>query len=211
VNPGFLGVALWTGAGFLAGSLMFSYWLGRLFAKKDVREYGDANPGAFNAWKAGGWKIGLAAALLDFAKGAVPVGLAVWVFGVGGWYVVPVALAPILGHAFSPFLKFRGGKAIAVSLGVWSALTIWEGLLVFGLLIGLFYILLDHPSWSVIFAMLAFLGYMILLGVLLRGVEIPLLAVWTGNMLVFLHKHRLALREAIKPRPYVARFFRRTS
>lgn len=207
----FLKAMLWTSIGFLSGSMMFSYWLGKLFIKKDVRDYGDANPGAFNAWKAGGWKTGLPAGILELCKGALPVGLAHWVFGIEGWALIPVALAPILGHAFSPFLKFKGGKAIAVTLGVWTAITVWEGLVVLGLLIGLFYIIIDHPSWSVIFAMLAFLGYLILVGLLVRGMEMPLLAIWAGNMVIFLHKHRVDLKKSIKPKPYIVRLFRRAS
>ncbi len=203
-------VILWTGIGFAAGSLMFSYWLGKIFLKKDVREYGDANPGAANAWKAGGWKIGLPGALLDFAKGAVPVAVAVWVFGIKGWGLVPVALAPIIGHAFSPFLKFKGGKAIAVTLGVWTAITIWEGVLILGLLIGLFYVLLDHPSWSVILAMLAYLGFMIFAALLERGFNIPIFAIWGGCMFISIYKHHIDLKESIKPRPYILRLFRRT-
>lgn len=203
-------VLIWTGIGFLAGSLMFSYWLGKVFLRKDVREYGDANPGAANAWKAGGWKVGIPGALLDFLKGAVPCAIAHWVAGIEGWALIPCALAPILGHAFSPFLKFKGGKAIAVSLGVWTGITIWEGLLVFGLLIGMFYVLLDRPSWSLMLAMLVFLGYILVKGILGAGIEIPLLAIWAGNMLIFLYKHHDVLKESIKPRPYITRLFRRT-
>ena len=58
------------------------------------------------------------------AKGALPVALAYYVFGVSGWGLMPVMLAPILGHAYSPFLRFKGGKAIAVTFGVWTALTV---------------------------------------------------------------------------------------
>jgi len=168
-------------------------------------------PWCHNAWKAGGWKIGLPAGILELCKGAVPVGLAHWVFGINGWMLLPVALAPILGHAFSPFLKFKGGKAIAVTFGVWTAITIWEGLVVLGLLIGLFYLLIDHPSWSVILGMLASLGYLLLLGLFVRGMEIPLLAIWAGNMAIFLYKHRIDLKKAIKPRPYILRLLRRAS
>lgn len=199
---------LWTAVGLLSGSLMFSYWLGKLVGK-DVRDYGDANPGAVSAWKAGGWKIGLPGALADFAKGAAPVAVAVWVFGIQGWFLVPVALAPVIGHAFSPFLKFKGGKAIAVTLGIWSGLTIWEGVLILGILIGIFYVLIDHSSWSVILAMLAFLVYTIIMGLFIRGINLPLIAVWAGNMLIFLYKHRVDLKVAFKPRPYITRLFRR--
>ncbi|MCK4232557.1 glycerol-3-phosphate acyltransferase [candidate division WOR-3 bacterium] len=206
-----LKVFLWTGVGFLSGSMMFSVWMGKLLLKKDVRAYGDANPGAANVWKAGGWKIGLPAGILELWKGAVPVGLAHWAFGIEGWYLVPVALAPILGHAFSPFLGFKGGKAVAVTLGVWTGITLWEGIGVLGILMGVFFILQTVDSWAIILAMLAFLGYLLFLGLFVRGVEIPLLAIWAGNMAIFLYKHRVDLRESIKPRPYIARLFRRAS
>lgn len=203
---------IWTGAGLVSGSLMFSYWLGKLFSKKDIRDYGDGNPGATNTWKACGWKVGLLAGLLDFGKGLAPVAIAVWAFGVQGWFLVPVAVAPVVGHAFSPFLKFRGGKAIAVTLGVWSAVTVWEGLVILGLTIGLFYVLIDHPSWSVIFAMFAFLAYLLFKQLfVIHRLDIPLLALWTGNMLVSLYKHRLDLRKSIKARSYIARIFRRAT
>ncbi len=109
-------ILLWTALGFLSGSLPFSVWLGKLLTRSDIRRYGDGNPGATNAWRAGGWQIGVPALLLDFLKRALPVGLARFWAGVDGWGLIPIALAPVLGHAFSPFLRFRGGKAIFVIL-----------------------------------------------------------------------------------------------
>lgn len=200
---------LWTGVGFLTGSIMFAFWGGKLFLKKDIRNYGTGNPGAVSAWKAGGWKIGLPTGLLELAKGLIPVALAIWVFGVNGWYLVPVALAPILGHAFSPFLKFKGGRATAATLGVWTAITIWEGMVVLGVIIGLFYIIIDNPSWANIWGMLAFLAYLLLVGLLVRGVEFHLLAIWAGNMGIMLIKHWSGLSEPIKPRPYIVRFLKK--
>lgn len=45
---------LWTGLGLLVGAMPFSVWLGKLFLRSDIRRYGDGNPGAVNAWRAGG-------------------------------------------------------------------------------------------------------------------------------------------------------------
>jgi len=206
MSADFLKVFLWTGVGFLSGSMMFSVWMGKLLLKKDVRAYGDANPGAMNAWRAGGWKIGLPAGILELCKGAVPVGLAHWVFGISGWMLLPVALAPILGHAFSPFLKFKGGKAIAVTLGVWTAITIWEGLGVLGILMGLFALLLAVDAWPVIFGTVAFFVYLIL-----RGAPLPLLALCIGNLTILAWKHRVELKQSLRLRPYIVKFFRRAS
>jgi glycerol-3-phosphate acyltransferase PlsY len=105
-----LAVALWTVIGFLAGSLPFSLWIGQWSLRADIREFGDGNPGAANAWRAGKWRVGLPALLLDFLKGAVPVGLARWQAGISGWALLPIALAPVLGHAVSQFLRFRGAR-----------------------------------------------------------------------------------------------------
>lgn len=63
---------------FLSGSLMFSYWTGRLFGY-DIREYGDGNPGAANAFKVAGIKAGFPSLVLDFLKGAIPLFIAFWV------------------------------------------------------------------------------------------------------------------------------------
>lgn len=110
---------------FASGSIPWSVWLGRLFLRKDVRHYGDGNPGATNVFRAGGRALFFAALLLDITKAAVPVAWAFHSLGIGGWAMLPIAVAPILGHAFSPFLGFRGGKALAVTLGVWIGLTQW--------------------------------------------------------------------------------------
>ncbi len=127
----------WTVLAFLSGSLMFSYWLG-LIHNKNIKTIGDGNPGAFNLWKAAGFKFGMAGIILDFAKGYVPIFL---LMGSGipiGYAIVPAALAPICGHAFSPFLKFKGGKSIAVTFGVWSALTEFRISLVYAGILAIF-------------------------------------------------------------------------
>jgi glycerol-3-phosphate acyltransferase PlsY len=119
--------------GFFTGSVPFSVIACRIFLKTDVRQYGDGNPGGTNAWKAGGWSIGTLVVILDMFKGYLPVMLARRA-GLSGWELVPVALAPILGHAFSPFLKFHGGKALGTTGGVWIALIGFKALAIYLLL-----------------------------------------------------------------------------
>ena len=196
-------VVFWTVLGFVLGSMPFSFWLGRLLLHTDIRRYGDGNPGALNAWRAGGWRVGVPALLLDFLKGAVPVGLAHFSFGVLGWGLVPVALAPVLGHAFSPFLRFRGGKALAATFGIWAGLTLWEGPTLLGLLSGLFFLPQTADAWSSILGMLCFLAYL-----LLRQADSATLVIWIGNMLILLWKQRRDLRQPIRPRPWVSNLLR---
>ncbi len=195
---------LWTGVGFLLGAMPFSYWLGRLVLHTDIRLYGDGNPGATNAWRAGSWRLGLPAVLLDYLKGAVPVGLAHLTLGVTGWGLVPVALAPVLGHAFSPFLRFRGGKAVAATFGIWTGLLVAEGPMVLGISSGFFYLLQTVDAWSAILGMLGFLAYL-----LLRQADRVILIIWGGNMLILAWKHRRDLRQPIRPRPFLSKLLRR--
>ncbi|MGB9777556.1 MAG: glycerol-3-phosphate acyltransferase [Anaerolineae bacterium] len=197
-------VLLWTALGFLSGSLPFSVWLGRLVARADVRRYGDGNPGAANAWRAGGWRTGVPALLLDYLKAATPVALARFGAGVDGWGLLPVALAPVLGHAFSPFLRFRGGKAIAATFGVWSGLTLWAGPTILGLALALAVALNRTDAWSAVFGVVVLGGYL-----LLSGASGPLLAVWAGNLALVLWKHRRDLRTPPRARAWLQHLLKR--
>jgi acyl-phosphate glycerol 3-phosphate acyltransferase len=127
-------VIAWTALALLSGSLMFSYWLG-LLARHNLRTVGDGNPGGVNLWKAAGYRLGLAGIALDFLKGYLPVWALLHAGAAAGTGLVPVAAAPVMGHAFSPFLRFKGGKGIAVTFGVWSALTEFEGSLAYAVIL----------------------------------------------------------------------------
>lgn len=194
----------WTAIGFALGSLPFSYWLGQLALRKDIRDYGDGNPGGANAWRAGTWRVGVPAVLLDYLKGALPVSLAHYRFGIAGWALVPVALAPVLGHAFSPVLRLRGGKAVAATFGIWTGLTLWEGPTVLGLSVALYRRLQVVDGWTVMLGMATWLCVL-----LLRRAAPPLLAVWCGNMAVLGWKHRQELRRPPQLRPWLRRHMRR--
>jgi len=153
----------WMLVGFLAGSIPFSLIIGKLFAKTDIRTVGDGNPGGTNALKVGGLKAGIPAILLDLLKGFLPVWLA-QEYGLAGWSLLPVCLAPILGHAFSPFLRFRGGKALGATGGVWVALIGLWAFPVYGSLAVLATLLQSENAWSANSGMLALLVYAILFG-----------------------------------------------
>ena len=188
-------VVLWTAIGFAAGSLPFSVWIGRLFLNQDITRYGDANPGATNVLRAGGRGMAALALLLDTAKAAIPVAIAYYVVGIDGWRLVPVALAPVYGHAFSPFLGFHGGKAIAATLGMWIALTTWEVPTVGGFALLGFTRLFGANGWAVIFANIVILLYLLVAppSLDLLGSRPPapvLVAIWAGNMALLVYRHR---------------------
>ena len=114
----FLKSILLTVIAFVSGSLMFSYWIPLAVKHVDVRAgSSDGNPGSSNAISAAGLGIGLFCMALDLLKAFLPVFYAVTVAELTSWYLIPVVAAPVLGHAFSPFLRFRGGKSVSTTYG----------------------------------------------------------------------------------------------
>ena len=123
----------WLGVSYLSGALPWSVWLGKWLYKVDPRQEGDHNPGAANAFRVGGWRLGIVILILDFLKAFIPVFVARWGLGFTTDQLFWIALMPTIGHAFSIFLGFRGGRAIATWFGVWSGLTLYEIPLVMGM------------------------------------------------------------------------------
>jgi acyl phosphate:glycerol-3-phosphate acyltransferase len=193
-----MSLVLWPVLAFACGSSPFAVWLGRLFLGRDIRHYGDANPGATNVLRAGSKWLAALVLLLDFGKGAAPVLLAHFFWGVTGWMLVLTALAPVLGHAFSPWLGWRGGKAVATTGGIWCGLTAWEGPTIGGILLVLAYSLLAVDGWAVLAAVAGLVGYLLVTPAawnLLDARPEPwiILAVGLGNLLILAWKHRADL------------------
>lgn len=101
---------------FLLGAIPFGYLAGRMRGV-DLRQHGSGNIGATNVLRVLGVVPGILVLLLDVLKGYVPVLLA-HRLALDAWGTMAAGLLAILGHTFSPFLRFRGGKGIATSLGV---------------------------------------------------------------------------------------------
>lgn len=189
--------------GYALGAVPFSLVIGKLFAKKDIREVGDGNPGGTNAWKAGGMAAGLTAIGLDIFKGFLPVFIARQT-GIVDWGLVPICLAPILGHATQPFLRFRGGKALGVTGGAWAGiigLWVFWNFTVLSMLALLF--IRDH-AWTVLVGIVSLLiwavfvdgsSWMIALAILTIAIII-----WT---------HRIELSNPPQFRPWIGRFLGR--
>lgn len=115
-------------AAWLVGGIPFSYIAGRLTAGIDLREHGSGNLGATNTFRILGPRVAIVVLVCDVAKGVVPVLMAPRAAVLGGADASAHALAltamffAILGHMFSPYLRFSGGKGIATSAGAFAAL-----------------------------------------------------------------------------------------
>lgn len=105
--------------GFLIGSINFTLIIARVRGV-DIRSTGSGNPGATNAGRAMGRKTGILIALLDIAKGYIPALVAALLWG--DVFGIIAGAAAVLGHVFSPFAGFRGGKGVATAGGVVLAL-----------------------------------------------------------------------------------------
>jgi glycerol-3-phosphate acyltransferase PlsY len=193
---------LWTTIAFLSGSLPFSVLIGKIVLAKDIRNYGDGNPGGTNVARAGGKFWGGVTILLDGLKAAVPVWLAFWWIGIAGYWLAPVALAPVFGHAYSPFLGFRGGKAIASTAGVWLGLISWEAPLVMAILILMGYALIDVDGWVAMFMMIGLGLYLLVRNaifstpyLLFVPTNTVFLLIWFFQSLLLAWKHRHQLHQ----------------
>ena len=103
--------------GYLLGSLPSAYIAGRLLRGVDIREMGDSNMGAANAWRELGARAGIAVLVVDAGKGAAAMLIAT-VIGVPLPALLFTGLAVVAGHNWPLFLGFRGGKGAATTLGV---------------------------------------------------------------------------------------------
>lgn len=134
--------AVWqVAAAYLLGAVPFAYLAGRLLKGLDIRQHGSGNVGATNVFRVLGKGPGAAVLALDMAKGWLA---AAWLpslapLPTAAWPAL-LGLAAVLGHSYTCFLGFRGGKGVATSAGVLLGLAPWAtlgALLVFALVLGL--------------------------------------------------------------------------
>ena len=109
---------LWLLASYFVGAIPTSYLLSRLFAGIDLRQHGSGNLGATNLYRVLGWKYAIPAAVVDIAKGAIPVLVFAPQVSDSQLFALACGVAAILGHVFSVFVGFKGGKGVATAAGV---------------------------------------------------------------------------------------------
>lgn len=124
-NPWLLFIA----AAYLVGGIPFGLLIG-MARGIDIREHGSKNIGATNTWRVLGKKAGITCFILDVLKGAVPVlvsGAVMHTLGARtldqttSWWWLSVGIAAVLGHMFSPYIGFKGGKGVATGFGAMAA------------------------------------------------------------------------------------------
>jgi acyl phosphate:glycerol-3-phosphate acyltransferase len=155
---------LWLLLAYLMGSIPTSYAVGRLARGIDLREHGSGNLGATNTFRVLGWRAAAPVMVVDITKGWVPTALfPLWDGAAGGYWALAYGGAAIVGHLFSVFVGFKGGKGVATSAGVFLALAPWA-------------VLIGFVLWGVTVV----LTRMVSLGSLLAALTLPV-AVFVTN------------------------------
>ncbi|MBR5249438.1 MAG: glycerol-3-phosphate 1-O-acyltransferase PlsY [Bacteroidales bacterium] len=141
---------------YLIGSVCTAVILSRVFYGVDIRQYGSRNPGANNAQRVFGWKMGLSVFLLDGLKGVASVSLIHFSAAIPGteWYEgfrIILGMTAVLGHIFPVFFGFSGGKGVATIVGILCVLHPWTALICFGVFL-FFFFCTRYVSLSVLLA-----------------------------------------------------------
>jgi acyl phosphate:glycerol-3-phosphate acyltransferase len=171
-------------AAFAVGSIPF----GAVLAGRrgvDIRHAGSGNIGATNVARVLGLRAGLLVLVLDSTKGAVPTWLALH-HAPCAWIVAATGLAAILGHCFSPWLGWKGGKGVATALGVFAVLAPPAALAGIGVFAAVF-ALTRVPALGSLTGALAIAGTLVVRGPLAYAV----LGVATTALLIYTHRSNL--------------------
>lgn len=170
---------------------MYSHILAKM-NNVDLRKVRGGNPGSSNLWRARGWKWGAIALGLDYFKGTFPLFLFIATGLLTNKYVISLAaLAGVMGHAFSPMLRFRGGKAVATTFGAWSVLTKWEAPSILGGVFAFFSLLkrrtmAEEDAFRVLLGLIALLPYAVYRAL---NQESHIFLFYAGNFIVLTFKH----------------------
>ena len=144
---------------YILGSVPNALWIGKVFKGIDIREHGSKNTGSTNAARVLGAKLGILTLILDISKGAIPVALSLFmkadllenITGISNLDFIMIGIFAIVGHSFSIFMKFKGGKAVATTVGVFTVL-VPKGLLLAAVVFFVIFALTRYVSVSSITA-----------------------------------------------------------
>ena len=176
---------------YLLGAIPTGYILFWLSEKKDIRTYGSQAIGATNVLRTKGWKMALPVAIFDVAKGAIPVILATRLFPDKKFALLCGSLA-VLGHCFPVFIKFKGGKGVATTLGAYLAAAPIPALLS----VAIFLIVVLITKYVSLGSLLAMAGFPLL--VFIMSGDIPVVAMSLFVYALILFKHRGNLQRLIR-------------
>ena len=190
-------LALWFFVSFFSASIPWSLIIGFIFSKQDIRTIGDKNPGGTNTLKLAGIKVGLLAISLDILKSFFPIYFAI-IFGFDDFQVAILCFAAISGSIFSPFLRFNGGKSLAVSCGIWMAISLGMIGPLICLIMAFSHLIQKTHLWTILSGWLG-----ILIWVLIFSLSIEYIVIFIINFILVMFKHKNEFNQKIILRNWV--------
>lgn len=176
---------------YLIGAVPFALVVGRVFYHVDVRDHGSGNLGATNVYRVLGIRAGIATALLDIAKGAVAVLVARAILEPAysgarlDWLLVGAGILAMLGHSYTVYARFKGGKGVATAAGVLLVLTPWA----LAVLLSVFVLIVIVTRYVSLGSVIVAAAYPFVTW-LLYGARPALVAFATAGALLVLWRHR---------------------
>lgn len=182
-------------ASYLLGAIPFGLWIGKIFFKKNLHDYGSGNTGTTNTFRILGVKAGISVFAFDLLKGTLATLLPLF-FHINGVPPLIFGLLAVIGHTFSIFDRFKGGKAVATSAGVilgFSPLFLIYLLVVFIIVLWLFSMI---SLSSVIGAVFASLGILIFpsIGFILTSYDLLFSIIIFVLAIIIILRHRTNLK-----------------
>jgi len=198
---------------YLLGSIPSAYIISKIFMKIDIRKYGSGNVGATNVFRVLGKLPGILVLVIDIAKGVLATTLLADFLGLPeNIYRASFGLSAAVGHIWTVFLRFKGGKGVAASLGVLFGLAINVAGLMWPLILAM-------ASWLILFIFSGYVSVASILTVLLvpiymlffnQPIEIVSLGIILCVIIVYKHSSNIKrLIEGIEPRVRVLRLPRK--
>ena len=182
-------------ASYLLGAIPFGLWIGKIFFKKNLHDYGSGNTGTTNTFRILGVKAGISVFAFDLLKGTLATLLLLF-FHINGVSPLIFGLLAVIGHTFSIFDRFKGGKAVATSAGVilgFSPFFLIYLLVIFILVLWLFSMI---SLSSVVAALFALLGILIFpsIGFILTSYDLLFSIIIFVLAIIIILRHRTNLK-----------------
>ncbi len=165
--------------GYLIGSIPFSFLIGKFFGKKDIRKVGTKNVGGANVVREVGFIFGAIATLLDMSKGIFSA-LLIQKAGFTSPYDLVSAFFAIMGHCYSLFLNFEGGRGMATSIGAMAFFSFKETALSFIIFSPLFFL-----KEVALATLLAFAGLPVLIYIFKKDIALLIFSLAVLLFLIF--------------------------
>ena len=180
---------------YVLGSIPNALWVGKTFKNIDVREHGSKNTGSTNAARVLGAKLGIFTLILDILKGALPTYLGIVlganlltrITGIDKLDIIVIGMAAILGHTFSLFLKFKGGKAVATTLGVFLVLVPYAILI----LLVVFFVIFALTKYVSLASIVSAVALPITVYLTTRHIPLTVLGIIIGLLVIIRHKENI--------------------